>query len=135
MVQVFHRTSRINHSCVPNAQGNFDDTLSRFNIHATRDIKTDEELTLNYLVERGAERASRQSELLTRYGFACDCPACDMKSARGRAGERRRLQVQKELRAYVEDGAQSPEMRFQITRSFIQLLEGEDIVGRELSTL
>jgi len=139
---VFNRTSRINHSCVPNAQGNFDDTLSRFNIHATRDIKTDEELTLNYLQEEGAARESRQSRLLSGYGFTCDCPACDLTSSQGRLGEENRLHMHQKLAEFAgaSEGAgnsitQKLEVERQTIKSFILLLEGEKIAGRELSTL
>jgi hypothetical protein len=90
---VFPRISRINHSCVPNAQGNFHDVLGKFNIHATRDIERGEELTLNYLQELGAGREKRQERLLGGYGFACECPACDLKLETARDGERRRVKM------------------------------------------
>lgn len=132
---MFQNISRVNHSCVPNSQGNFHDILGRFNIHATSDIEANEEITINYLLEIGAQRASRQQHLLHSYGFSCDCPACDLESARGRAGEKQRLEMQRRLKAFVEARDQSPELKLETTRSFIRLLEEDKIAGRELATL
>lgn len=136
---VFPKISRINHSCVPNAQGNFHDELGRFNIHATRDIETGEELTLNYLQELGAAREVRQERLMSGYGFSCECTACDMSSSKGRDGEKRRVKMHEELAKYVEEVAggsvQSSEAELEAVQRFIRLLEGERIAGRELSSL
>jgi SET domain len=136
---VFPRISRINHSCIPNAQGNFHEELGRFNIHATRDIMPDEELTLNYLHEHGAARESRQLRLLNGYGFTCECPACDLSLSRARHGEERRVKMHEQLAKYVEGiasgAAQGVEAELETVQRFIQLLEGEGIAGRELSTL
>jgi hypothetical protein len=136
---VFPKISRINHSCVPNAQGNFHDELGKFNIHAMRDIEKNEELTLNYLQELGAARESRQARLLGGYGFECECPACDLRLERARDGEKRRVRMHKELAKYVEgmeSGAmQNSEAELEAVQRFIILLEEEGIGGRELSTL
>jgi hypothetical protein len=136
---VFPSISRINHSCVPNAQGNFHDGLGRFNVHATRDIQVDEELTLNYLHEHGAVRESRQRRLLGGYGFDCGCPACDMKLESGRDGEEGRVLMQKALGEYAngiaEGGIENPEKELEMIKKFITLLESDGIAGRELSTL
>jgi hypothetical protein len=136
---VFPKISRINHSCVPNAQGNFHDELGRFNIHATRDIEMGEELTLNYLPELGAAREVRQERLMSGYGFSCECTACDMSSSKGKDGEKRRVKMHEELAKFVEGVAggfvQSSEAELEAVQSIIRLLEAEGIAGRELSTL
>jgi hypothetical protein len=136
---VFPSISRINHSCIPNAQGNFHEALGTFNVHATRDIKPDEELTLNYLHEHGAARESRQLRLLNGYGFVCECPACDLSSSHGRDGEKRRVKMHEEISNYVEEVAsgavQSLDAELETVQRFIGLLEGEGIAGRELATL
>lgn len=136
---LFPSISRINHSCVPNAQGNFHDKMGKFNVHATRDIEVDEELTLNYLHEHGAVRESRQKRLLDSYGFGCNCPACDLKLDRGRNGEAGRVQLQKVLGEYAEgvaqSGVESPKKELEMIKQLITLLEGDGIAGRELSTL
>jgi hypothetical protein len=136
---LFERISRINHSCLPNAQGNFHEGLGRFNIHATRDIERDEELTLNYLHERGAVRASRQESLETGYGFLCQCPACDMGTKEGSGGEKARIKMSETLRRYAEGaqthGVKGVEAELVVLNAFLKLMEGEGIAGREVSVL
>jgi hypothetical protein len=136
---VFPSISRINHSCVPNAQGNFHEGSGKFNIHAIREIDADEELTLNYLHEHGAVRESRQRRLLEGYGFGCDCPACDLSLERGMEGETARLEMQKSLAEYAkgisEGDVESPEKELRMIQQFVTLLERDRIAGRELSTL
>lgn len=136
---VFPRISRINHSCVPNTQGNFHDKMGRFNVHAIRDIGEGEEVTLNYLQELGAGREKRQERLVGGYGFECECPACDMGLETARRGEKRRVKMHEELAKFVEGMASgavlSLEADLEAVMKFIGLLEGEGIAGRELSTL
>jgi hypothetical protein len=130
--------ARLNHSCVPNSQGNFHEELGRFNVHATRDIKVDEELTINYLPEHGVAQAARQERLSAGYGFACECPACDLTSSRGAKGEERRLQMQRDLGAFAESaskGETTLETELQTMQKYIRLFEEEGISGRELSTM
>lgn len=136
---VFARISRINHSCLPNSQGNFHEGLGMFNVHSTRDIEQDEELTLNYLPERGALRASRQGSLKTGYGFICQCPACDLETKKGLVGEDARVKMSETLREYSEkapgQGLVGDEAELSVIQAFAALLEGEGIAGREVSVL
>lgn len=131
--------SRVNHACSPNAQGNFNTALGSFTIHAVRPIDAEEEITLSYLAEHGALRASRQSRLMDHYGFLCDCPACDAESQRGRDGEDRRLRMQARLHAYAEQAAErehpNPEAELEVIRDMIQMHEVEGTAGRELATM
>ncbi|KAL3419272.1 TPR domain-containing protein [Phlyctema vagabunda] len=133
---VFPGISRINHSCIPNAQGNFHDVLGKFNVHAIRDIEVGEELTLSYLREHGALQASRQSSLFNGYTFNCDCPACDLTSIAGQKGEQSRSKMHDTLREFAEyAGAQNHEEELRVIQLFIDLLEGEGIAGREVATM
>lgn len=132
---VFRNISRINHSCIPNAQGNFNDSLDRFTIHATRRIEQGEELTISYLQEHGAMRASRQQRLLDSYGFACACPACDSATKAGRDSDERRSKLHSELAEYAQVEGNTTEGELQLTERFIKLFEDESIAGRELSTM
>ncbi len=124
---------------MPNAQGSFEEERGRFNVHATRDIGVDEEVTLNYLQERGEKRDSRRGRLESRYGFVCACPACDLGVEKGKRGEEGRAELQNRLGIYAEDvvgdGFESPERELEMVEQFIGLLEGDRIAGRELSTL
>lgn len=136
---VFHQISRLNHSCLPNAQANFDEPLGVFNVHSTREIKSGEELTLNYLPDHSAPRDSRQSRLQGTYNFACACPACDLSIPHSRDGEERRLQIHRDLALYGEEvmqsGIEKPNEELKVVESLIRLLEDDNVAGRELASL
>jgi len=135
---VFADVARLNHSCVPNSQGNFHDAMGCFNVHATRDIKAEEELTISYLPEHGAIQEERQQSLVEGYGFECGCPACDLTTVRGQEGEARRVSMMTELGIFAMGAAGSErnaEGELETIRSYIRLYEREEIAGRELSTM
>jgi hypothetical protein len=140
---VFSQISRINHSCLPNAQGNWNGNGGvnggRFNVHATRDIASNEELTLNYLHERGSIRSQRQGKLLNGYGFNCACPACDLSTVGGEEGDEKRTRMHDMLASYArgisEGGVESPEEELVMIQAFVRLFESEGIAGREVSVL
>jgi hypothetical protein len=50
---VFPQAARLNHACVPNAQGNFHSGLGAFAVHAVKEIAEEEEITISYLEVRG----------------------------------------------------------------------------------
>lgn len=122
----------MNHSCVPNAQGNWHSGIERFNVHATRDIGVDEEVTLNYLPEIGSLTAKRREKLLAGYGFKCLCPACGSKS-----GEVRRMEMQSALRSFAEQAETEKDLKGELRaiKAFINLFEVDGIAGRELASL
>ncbi|PVH76199.1 SET domain-containing protein [Cadophora sp. DSE1049] len=136
---LFPRIARINHSCLPNAQGNFHEPLGKFNVHATRDIQADEEVSLNYLLETGALRHVRVDKLSRGYGFDCACPACDMSGKRGMKGEERRVAMHEVLKAFIErpmaGDISDKEAEMETMKAFIELYESEGIAGKELSNL
>jgi len=136
---LFPKIARLNHSCLPNAQGNFNEPLGRFNVHATRDIEADEEVSLNYLPETGALRNVRVDKLSRGYGFDCVCPACDMDGKRGKDGEEKRLAMNEVLKAFVErpmtGDAADKEAEIETMKAFIDLYERQGIAGKELSNL
>lgn len=136
---VFANIARLNHSCAPNAQGNFDHPQGVFDVHATRAVQVGEEVTINYLPEHGSPRASRQHKLETGYDFECHCQTCDMSTAAGRDGEARRMQVHKDIATYGEQvtlsGVSNLDTELEITMDLIQVLEKDGISGRELATM
>jgi hypothetical protein len=136
---VFNQISRLNHSCVPNAQGNFNDALGVFNVHATRQIEAGEEVTLNYLPEHSTPRALRQTQLQSTYNFTCTCAACSLATVRDQDGEVKRIQIHRDITMYGEEamksGNQNQEAELKIVKSLIQLLEDEDVAGREVAAL
>ncbi|TKA33139.1 hypothetical protein B0A50_00692 [Salinomyces thailandicus] len=136
---VFRDICRINHACVPNAQGNFNTSLGRFTVHALRRIDQDEEITLSYLAEHGASRDSRQNRLSGHYGFPCDCAACDITTDRGRMGEKARQNMQARLHAYAEQAGEREEpdhvAELEVMQDMIQMYETDGLAGRELATM
>lgn len=138
---IFPRIARINHSCVPNAQGHFHEGLERLNIHATRDILDGEEVMINYLKETGvALRTQRQGKLLEGYGFDCDCPACDINSESGRDGERQRVEGLSKLAKYAQEATESgassqdTEGELAMMMAMVKLFEKQGLTGRGLSS-
>lgn len=136
---VFRDICRVNHSCVPNTQGNFNSAIGCFTVHALRPIEEEEQITVSYLELHGAVKAVRQALLHRGYGFECDCPACDTSSKRARDGERRRVSLRDKLTQYAETASKrdAPDYRseLEMLREVIQLFEQEGLSGRELATM
>lgn len=138
---IFPSIARINHSCVPNAQGHFHEDLKRLNIHATRDILDGEEVMINYLKETGvALRRQRQDKLLEGYGFDCDCPACDVNSTSGQVVERQRVEGLCKLAKYAQEAtrsgtsSQDTESELAMMMVMVKLFEKQSLTGRGLSS-
>ena len=136
---IFNEISRFNHSCVPNAQGNFNTAIRRFTVHAVRAIEREEELSISYLDEHGAVRDARQARLSRHYGFECRCPACDVSVERGRESERRRGVVRERLMAFASGAAERSERdlkaELEMLLELVRMFEVEGLVGRELATM
>ncbi|KAK2598837.1 hypothetical protein N8I77_012222 [Diaporthe amygdali] len=138
---IFLTVARLNHSCVPNAQGNVNTALpgSQFTIHALRDIADGEEITISYLHDELAMRTERQKRLNEDYGFECACDICstDASGVKTRESDQRRLKVQEMLAAFSEQqespGGTSRELT--LTRALIETYEQEGLSGRELASL
>lgn len=136
---IFRDICRLNHSCVPNGQGNFNKNLDRFTIHAIKPIAPGEEVTISYLKEYGAPREHRQGRLKHDYGFLCDCAACDTSTARGRVGEAKRIALREKLRTFAEDaerhGGSDSGAELDIMEAMLETYASEGIAGREIATM
>ncbi|WYZ34581.1 hypothetical protein EsH8_I_000857 [Colletotrichum jinshuiense] len=130
---LFPQVARLNHSCIPNAQGNFNKTLSAFTIHATRNIEQEEEITISYLDEHLGLRESRLSALHDGYGFTCGCAACN--PATSEAGEARRTEVKRKLEHFTEAASGDPNDEFEMMIALLDAYDVEAIRGREVSTM
>ena len=73
---LFLTASRLNHSCVPNADHYFDAETQCQVVFANRHLRPGEEIFVSY-IKHTSLRGLRALELNHRWGFACDCPACD----------------------------------------------------------
>lgn len=138
---IFLTVARINHSCVPNAQGNLNTALpgGQFTIHALRAIADGEEITLSYLHDELAIRSARQRRLQQGYGFECACEICNTKDSQEshERSHQRRLKIQEMLAAFsgqqTAPGGISRE--FLLTKAVIDTYEQEGLAGRELASL
>lgn len=163
---IFSLISRLNHSCLPNAQGNFNVNLpsnpssslsppssspssgltsfgGQFTIHATHPIAPGTEITISYLPEHGALRASRQARLKDKYGFLCDCAACHPSSPRSIAGEEKRIAFQTRLHSFAAQqskladagvSGKDEEGELDLTLEWLRFCESEGLAGREVAT-
>ena len=84
---LFLTMSRLNHSCVPNADHFYDDKSGCKSVVANRDIDAGAEITIAY-IDHCKPRVQRQVELRT-WGFVGQCAACDVRHPDSRAHEQR----------------------------------------------
>jgi hypothetical protein len=84
---LFLNASRLNHSCVPNADHSYDNKSGYKSVFANRDVDVGEEITISYS-DHTKPRVMRQVDMKA-WGFICQCPACDVRHPDNRAHERR----------------------------------------------
>ena len=82
----------INHSCLPNAHNNWNDDTKSETIHAIRDIKVGDEITISY--DKGGPFDSRCTHLKEAFGFDCACSLCSLQAPELQISDARRLRIQ-----------------------------------------
>jgi hypothetical protein len=125
---------------VPNSQGNFNERLGSFTIHATRDISCGEEVTISYLHSELGLRNARQASLQDGYGFHCGCELCAGTSQRRKESRERRSELQVKLMAFAEQDYPVHDLetafhRLALTQLIIDTHEQEGLAGRALASL
>ena len=94
MQGIFVRSSRSNHSCVPNAYYAWNEKIKRLTVHAIVDIPNGEEIFVNYRKDDYLHtRAERVQALSADYNFHCTCLACTPNTQDGRESEERRRRM------------------------------------------
>lgn len=75
---LYQLQSKINHSCIPNAESNFPYSNHVVALKALKDIQPGEEICISYLDECQLERSrhTRHAILKENYLFVCSCPRC-----------------------------------------------------------
>lgn len=75
--------SKINHSCVPNAQSTFPYSNDIVVLKAVAPIQEGDEICISYLDECQLERSrhSRHKTLRENYIFVCQCPKCKAQAS------------------------------------------------------
>ncbi|KAL8688124.1 MAG: hypothetical protein Q9218_005886 [Villophora microphyllina] len=82
----------INHSCLPNAHNNWNGDANYETIHAIRDIKVGEEITISY--DKGGPTVARHTHLSSAFGFNCNCSLCSLPLSELNKSDARRLHIQ-----------------------------------------
>lgn len=69
---LFLKSSRVNHSCTPNAMAAFNSKIKGQTIHLTRDVAMGEEITTTYCNPHQDSEA-RWHIIQASWGFSCNC--------------------------------------------------------------
>jgi hypothetical protein len=72
---LFPEIAMLNHDCRPNAAYFWDEESMTHYVHASRDIRPGEEITITY-IDNEQEREARMARLKKNWGFTCACSAC-----------------------------------------------------------
>lgn len=83
---IFFKACRINHACNNNAQNFWNENINQLTIHAIRDVRRGEEITIFYLRSR-RNRKARQEELRANFQFTCACQLCSLPDDQSRASD------------------------------------------------
>ncbi|KAL9101671.1 MAG: hypothetical protein Q9163_003092 [Psora crenata] len=92
----------INHSCLPNAHNSWNSDTKCETIHAIRNIKSGEEITISY--DKGGPFDSRHTHLREAFGFNCDCSLCSLPPPDRQVSDARRLQIE-----FLDDAVGDPD--------------------------
>ncbi|ATY58943.1 TPR domain [Cordyceps militaris] len=96
---LFALSSRINHSCIPNAHKSYNPTIGRLTVHSIRAIRPGEQITVSYFENACRPKQERVFLLQRRWGFSCSCLACTDPGIEN--GRKRMYQLDQRLAAYT----------------------------------
>ena len=113
---VFTHASRINHSCRPNTHNDYNAALGQMTVHAAKAIAAGEEITVSYLGHEGSERAVRQRNLRSRFGFKCTCSLCALASEARQCSDTRQREMGVLGRRLASPDGQDDETRLHVPR-------------------
>ncbi|KAG6884617.1 hypothetical protein C0993_009529 [Termitomyces sp. T159_Od127] len=142
---LFILISRINHSCIPNAEYYWDLKTFKSYIVASRPIAADEQVFIAY-TPIFESRAERQKVLREKYAFTCTCASCSLpKDLSARSDVKRKIlasayaklnQQQKEheraLKQWIEDLSLPDDHILKPARFLMQLMEEEQAFDSSL---
>lgn len=132
---IFPQIARMNHSCRPNAQHSWNKKLQREVVHAVREIRKGDEMTLSY--STGGPSAMRKKELKTYFGFDCACEMCSLPPAELKVSDAR-LQKAQELDNAIGNPKrvkQTPELALDDCHSLLVLYHEEQVFDLRLPRL
>ena len=85
---IFLEACRINHACDNNAQKNWNSNINRHTVHALRDIRKGEEITIHYFGIHKS-RKTRNEAFQSNFGFTCSCRWCSLPPDQSQESDRR----------------------------------------------
>jgi hypothetical protein len=100
---IFLNACRIKHLCDNNAQKFWNDNSKRHTIHALRNIKKGEEITICYLGIL-SNRRSRQESLQRKFAFTCLCHLCSLSPDQSEQSDGRLEEIRSLKSQINEDG-------------------------------
>lgn len=123
---IFEKLSRLNHSCLPNAERWWDIEREVEMVHAIRNIEEGDEITVAYTGVSGLSRSERQTLISTRWRFECYCECCQLSGPEAKASDERRQLIGK-----VDDmvGYYPAELMIGLINEALDCLEKEGIFG------
>jgi len=130
---IFLDSSRINHSCIQNAQNTWNEDLQKLTIHALRDISEGEEITIFYLTDRPNRRA-RHEALLSSFRFTCSCSLCSLPTDERHKSDKNLDEI-KRLDELVGNGMtviSAPLQALRNIRKLLALLDNEGIADASI---
>ncbi|KAK4692657.1 hypothetical protein P7C71_g4588, partial [Lecanoromycetidae sp. Uapishka_2] len=115
----------INHSCLPNAHNNWNSDTKCETIHAIRNIKAGEEITICY--DKCGPSNARRTFLKNEFGFDCNCSLCSLPLPELQTSDARRLQIQHLDEAIGDSNCvmNRPDKCLEHCHSLLQVLEEE----------
>ncbi|KAG6154518.1 hypothetical protein E4U51_008644 [Claviceps purpurea] len=77
---IFLKACRVNHDCANSACNNWNENIKRYTLHALRNIRSGEEITISYVsgLKDRKSRDSRQTIFQDSFGFTCSCRICSL---------------------------------------------------------
>lgn len=82
----------INHKCIPNSHNNWNSEAGLETIHAIREIKAGEEITISYAA--GEPAGQRLLKLKEAFGFDCKCELCSLRTFELQKSDARRVEIE-----------------------------------------
>lgn len=130
---LFLEASRINHACWSNAQNSWNENIKKITIHAVRDIKEGEEITIIY-TRAFEEYSERQRFLKDGFSFNCGCKLCSLPPSKRKESDLRiwKLKSLDELLGRLQCSDFEPELVLQLVYKMLRLFEEEDILDARL---
>jgi hypothetical protein len=88
---VYSNICFINHACIPNSHNNWNSKTGLETIHAIREIKAGEEITISYAA--GEPARQRLLKLKDAFGFDCKCELCSRPEIEVQESDARRVKI------------------------------------------